>query len=59
MSQTYRVTLWERTEHVVEVEAASEKEARREAERGWKEGRYVDSDPLLLDLEPIGAEVKS
>lgn len=50
--KTYSVTLEEITEHTVQVEANSEKEARKEAVHGWKEGWYVDDGAMLLRLKP-------
>ena len=54
--RTYSVVLHELTQHVVYVEAASIQEARDNAEEGWKEGWYVDSDPDLLELNTVRVE---
>ena len=53
---TYYVVLHELTEHVVYVEATSIEEARGNAEEGWKEGWYVDSDAQLLELNTVRVE---
>jgi len=53
---TYSVVLHELTQHVVYVEATSIEEARDNAEEGWKEGWYVDSDAELLELNTVRVE---
>ena len=54
--RTFKVVLHELTEHVVQVEATSIEEARDNAEEGWKEGWYVDSDAQLLELNTVRVE---
>ena len=54
--RTLSVVLHELTQHVVCVKATSIEEARDNAEEGWKEGWYVDSDPELLELNTVRIE---
>ena len=49
----YLVTLIEKTEHIVSVEADDECLARAYAVIGWKEGDLLDDRPRLLDLEAV------
>ena len=54
--RTFKVVLHELCRHVVYVEATSTEEARDNAEEGWKEGWYVDSDAKLLELNTVRVE---
>lgn len=53
---TYSVILHELTEHVVQVEASSIKEARYNAECGWQQGWYVDDNAQLIELNTVRVE---